>query len=214
MNTLSFDPKSFANLRPLVYHITHQNNVPRLRKLGIIQPASEILRLAKQEDLIRKKRNNELTIAVDTGLVTLNDQVPLNFTNVQLNPGWREEDVVAYVNEHVFFWPGDNDGPKRMGARFGDHYSDKQRVALRVATEQLFRLNEQPLFCPYNFGAPRKQHGAAVLRGRDLFQSASRFTRTEGKVVELAFRSTVHLPRCTEVSTPSGVWTSLWEETG
>jgi hypothetical protein len=208
---VALDPREFVVLRPFVYHVTDRTNVRRLQKLRCVQPAAEMLRLARQENLIRQRRMKAIQIVVNGDTVLLKDQVPLIFANAKLPADWSEEDFIAHLNEHVYFWPGGLDKPVKSGARFHNHYLGEQPAVLRVPTADLLTANDGrvPLFCPFNSGAPRKQTGAAVPRGPDLFQPSAEFARTAGKVIELVFRCTVQLPATTELSLLPGIWTIL-----
>lgn len=150
-------------------------------------------------------------MVVDGDTVVLRDQAPLIFANAALAPGWSMEDFTAHLNEHVYFWPGDSDGPVKAGSRLHDHYLGDRPAVLRIPTAELLGANhgQIPLFCPFNSGAPRKQSGSAVPRGPDLFLPAVEFARTAGRVVELVFGSSVRLPEKTELSMLSGIWTKL-----
>jgi hypothetical protein len=209
--TMAFDLEAFVGLRRFVYHLSDSANVSRLRRLRCIQSAAELLRLAGQGHLIRERRAKPVSVEVDGDTVVLRDQAPLIFANAALAPGWSTEDFTAHLNEHVYFWPGDSDGPVKAGARLHDHYLGDRPAVLRVPTPDLLAANggQVPLFCPFNSGAPRKQAGVAVPRGPDLFLPAAEFPRTAGKVVELVFGRTVSLPDTTRLSVLRGEWGNL-----
>jgi hypothetical protein len=198
-NTMPFDLDKFVSLRPFAYHLTDRSNVSRLRQTGIIQPAATLLRGPGRETEIRQRRKGPLHVIVDGDTVVIRDQRPLIFANIALWEGWASEDFTAFLNEHVYFWPGDSDGPVKSGLRLQNHYVKEQPAFLRIPTRDLFDANchQPPLFCPFISGAPRKQAGKAVPRGPDLFQPADSFPRTAGQVVELVFRGTVQLPSTT-----------------
>jgi hypothetical protein len=208
---VAFDLQEFIALRPFVYHVTDRTNVARLRRLRCIQPAADLLNLAGQKELIRQRRTEAKTIVIDSETVILKDQSPLIFANVVLAPVWSAEDFVEYLNEHVYFWPGSSGGPVESGARLHDRYRVEEPAVVRVRTADLLSANQSqvPLFCPYNSGAPRMQAGRGAPRGPDLFQPATKFQRTPGKVVELVFCCEVHLPPRTELSERPSIWTAL-----
>lgn len=191
---MPFEIDRFIQLRPFVYHVTHCDNIPRLRKLKLVEPAAEILRASGNEDLIRRKRGTAVPVEIERQRVVLNDQIPLNFKNIELSGFSSDKDLIEFLNRRVFFWPGDAGGPVKLGANFVNHYRDLGRIALKVPTCELIDLNGDPLFCHVNFGAPRMQHGKRVVRSPDFFQPCDQFPRTAGKVVEVAFRWSVHLP--------------------
>ena len=90
-------------------------------------------------------------------------------------------------------------------------YEADAPVVLKIPTADLFSGNSDsvPLFCAFNSGAPRMQNGVPVRRGPDLFVPATKFTRTRGRVVEVAFRSSVALPPTTRVRSEAHGWTDL-----
>jgi len=171
-----------------------------------------MLRLAGRENLVRRRRQNAIPLVINGDTIVIKDQAPLIFANAALAPEWSQEDLVAYLNRHVYFLPGDFNGCAASGARFRSHYLQERPAILRIRTADLLAANrdQTPLFCPFNAGAPRKWGGTAAPRGPDLFQSAAQFSRTAGRVVELVFCSTVKLPAMTELSMSSGVWTNPW----
>jgi hypothetical protein len=208
---MAFDLEVFIELRPFVYHLSDRANVPRLRRLRCIQSAAELLRLAGRGHLIRERRAKPVPVVVEGDTVVLRDQAPLIFANAALAPGWSTEHFTAHLNEHVYFWPGDLEGPAKAGARLHDHYLEECPAVLRAPTADLLAANggHTPLYCPFISGAPRKQAGSAVRRGPDLFLPAAEFPRTACKVVELVFGCTVSLPESTKVSVLPGIWDDL-----
>jgi hypothetical protein len=153
-----------------------------------------MLQACGKEELIQEKREEVVLLQIDGHRVVINDQAPLNFKNIELSGFMSDRDLIEFVNRLVFFWPGTAEGPVKFGANFVDHYRDRGRTVLKIPTRELIDLNGEPLFCHFNFGAPRMQHGKPVPRSPDFFQTRDRFPRTAGKVVEVAFRSSVHLP--------------------
>lgn len=208
---MAFDLRTFVKSRPFIYHFSDRANVPRLRRLRYIQSAAELLRLSGQERLIRQRRAKPVQVTINGETVILRDQAPLIFANAALAPGWNTEDFTAHLNEHVYFWPGDLEGPVKAGTRLHDHYLEDRPAVLRVPTADLLVTNsgQAPLFCPFIAGAPRKQFGIAVPRRPDLFLPAAEFPRTAGKVVELVFGRTVNLPETTKLSVLPGIWDEL-----
>lgn len=191
---MPFQIEGFIKLRPFVYHVTHRDNIPRLRKMRLVEPASNMLQACGKEELIRKKREEVVLLQIDGHRVVINDQAPLNSKNIELFGFMSDRDLIEFVNRLVFFWPGTAEGPVNRGANFVDHYRDRGRTVLKIPTRELIDLNGEPLLCHFNFGAPRMQHGNPFPRSRDFFQTCDRFPRTAGKVVEVAFGSSVRLP--------------------
>jgi len=178
-----------------------------------MEPAAELIRRSGRHEWLQRRRTGAVPLEIDGETVVLKDQQPLILANVALTGGWTAEDFVGYLNQHVFFWPGTATGPLKQGARLLGRYEQTGPVVLRMRTEDIFAANSHhaPLFSPFNSGALRKQNGLPVARGPDLFAPAHRFPRTAGNVVEVTFRSAVHLPGTTCVATSNGIWTPLNE---
>jgi uncharacterized protein DUF7002 len=152
-----------------------------------------------------------VTIGVGGDSIVLKDQQPLVAANVTLVSGWGFEDFVEYLNDHVYFWPGDAISMVGPGGRLLAHYVPQSPLVLRVPFAALVAANSDlpPLFSPYNSGAPRMQRGKGVKRGPDLFRSADRFRRRPHEVVEVAFRGSVALPADTAVAVEQERWVPL-----
>jgi hypothetical protein len=207
---MAFDVDRFVRLRPYLYHITARANRTAIERSMLLEPAAQLMRRAARPDLLRWRRPEAVTIRVGPDEIVLKDQRPLIEANLSLDGSWELGDLVEYLNEHVFFWPGRADGPIVHGARLLDRYEADAPLVLRVPTGDLLAANRgaEPLFCPFNSGAPRQQGGRRARRGPNLFSPADRFARRESEVVELGFRSAIVLPESTEAHGPSG-WTAV-----
>ena len=208
---MSFTLDRYAVLRPFLYHVTARENLARLERTRRIEAASAILRKAGREDLVRARRAEPLTVTVGQDSVILKDQHPLVAANVTLVSGWTFEDFVEYLNDHVYFWPGDAMTLVRPGDRLLAHYAPESPLILRVPFTALVAANSDlpPLFSPYNSGAPRMQRGKGVKRGPDLFSAAEQFRRRPHQVVEVAFPGGVVLPSDTTVAGEPERWVPL-----
>src|SRR5205823_14540583 len=145
-----------------------------LRRTRRLATASAILRAARRRDLLRKKRQDLITVIVDGDAVLLRDQRPLIRANLSLVQGWQFADWVEYLNHQVYFWPGDALNLVRSGRRLLQHYASESPLVLRVPFRALLAANPDipPSFSLYNSGAARKQRGKPVKRGPDLFRAA------------------------------------------
>jgi hypothetical protein len=200
----------FVELRPFLYHVTARENRAALVRERSIWPAAELMRRAGRSDLLRWRRPDSVSLRIGSEQIVIKDQRPLVEANLSLDGSWGLADFVEYLNQHVFFWPGRADGPIAHGQRLLDRYDASSPLVLRIPTADLLRVNRdcEPLFCPFNSGAPRQNQGKRARRGPQLFTPAARFTRRESEVIELAFRGGVVLPGSTEVHTSSG-WDRL-----
>jgi hypothetical protein len=207
---MAIDLQRFIELRPYLYHVTARENRSLLAREMILEPAAELMRRAGRPDLFRWRRPDPVILRIDGDQVILKDQRPLIEANLSLDGSWALEDFVEYLNQHVFFWPGRSDGPILHGVRLLARYDASAPLVLRVSTRDVIDANSgcEPLFCPYNSGAPRQQGGRRARRGPHLFASAERFQRRESEVVELAYRSRVALPDSAEEQSGTG-WRQL-----
>jgi hypothetical protein len=208
---VSFTIEQFAELRPFLYHITARANLPRLRRTMHLEPTAALLHAANRSDLLRTRRTESLAVQVAGETVVLKDQHPLVAANIDLPIGWEFGDFVQYLNEHVFFWPGDAICAVAAGRRLLTHYADEDVAVLRVRVQALLDLNPEatPLFCPFNSGAPRQQRGKPVERGPDLFRPAAKARRRPHEVVEVAFCEALRLPLETQVAGEPEKWYRL-----
>jgi hypothetical protein len=194
---MSFTIEEFAELRPFLYHVTARENLPRLQRTHRLDTAQYLLQAAGRPELSRLRRSMPVSLLVDGEAVVLKDQHPLIEANVLLDPPWLFGDFVEFLNQHVYFWPGDAIGPILAGARLLVHYAKELPLVLRVSVSDL--LSENPdaeaLFSSYNSGAPRMQRGQRVRRGLDLFRPAHAARRKRYEVIEVAFRASLRLRR-------------------
>ena len=209
---MSFTISEYAELRPYLYHVTARENLPRLQRTRRLDPAAELIRAAARPHLLRTRRPEPVSIFVDGEPVVLKDQRPLIEANVSLADGWQFADLVEFLNEHVFFWPGDAIGPVLSGRRLLAHYEEELPAVLRVPLTDVVAINPQlpPLFSPYNTGAPRMQRGKPARRGPDLFRPAHEARRRRFEVVEVAFRGPIKLPDTVQVPGPPERWVSIY----
>ena len=208
---MGFSIAEYADLRPFLYHVTDRANVARLQRQRRLDPAIAVLRAARREDLIRERRSAAVPLLVDGETIVLKDQHPLIAANVALDPRWQFGDFVQYLNELVYFWPGDALTAIAPGGRLLDHYAADRPAVIRVRFLELLQANPglEPLFSPYNSGAPRMRGGQPVPRGPDLFRSAFGCPRRRHEVVEVGFRGSVIVPPSTEIAVTNFEWERL-----
>lgn len=196
----------YVRLRPFSYHVTARENIPHLRRTLRIESSRMLLAAAARMDLLRERRKEYVDIRVDGTTVVLKDQKPLIVANTNLTDGWDFADLVEHLNCHVFFWPGNEKGPIGPGRRLLQSYADDGPAVIRIATADLLAWNPgvEPLFCPFNSGAPRYHSGRPANRGRDLFTPAAAFPRRAAEVVEMVFVDSVGLPPSASICGASG----------
>jgi hypothetical protein len=159
------------------------------------------MKRAGRTDLLLTQRRNHEPIQIDGSSVSLRDQKPLIAGNMELTGGLTFPDFVKVLNARAFFWPGNNEGPIRSGTNHFRRYANEHPAILRCRFKSLLLENPfaEPLFCPYNSGAPRVVNGKKSPRGPNTFVKACDFSRTGGKVVEVTFVGEIKLPPDTEV---------------
>ena len=195
----------FAATRPRVYHLTARSNMDRIRAAGSLIPAAEHFRAAGREDLVRSRRAQ--AVALTPG-VSIRDQAPLYEGNCGLADGFTFADLIALLNEHVFFWPGTAEGPIRPGRNhIGRYAGSEDVVVLSLPTLALLQANAAvpARCCRYNSGSPRCNRGRRSPRHAGLFVPMSEWEGTPGDVVELVFRGRVVLP-FDDVTITRGGW--------
>lgn len=188
------------HLRPWLYHLTATSNLDRIRSTRCLFSAASIYEQAGQRDALRARRKRSDSIVVNGDTVIIRDQQPLHAGNMALSAGVGFEDFVAYLNRHVFFWPGDDDGPIGYGRRHFARYAGEDCHIVKVRTVDLIAANrDTPLLVSRcNSGSPRWSGGRAAPRGLATFVLAELFEGTAGRVVEVVFRNEVRLPGSTQ----------------
>lgn len=203
---MPIDIDRFTRARPFLYHLTARMNLERIRSLAALQPAADVLRNAAAEMHVRSRRTESTVVRVNECRIHVRDQRPLHGGNIAFVGGWQMQDLVGYLNEHVFFWPGTRAGPISHGLRHFKRYQSEDNVVLVVRTADLIRTVGNPPvpFCRYNSGSPRWSGGRPSPRGPQTFQSPDSFDGTPSDVVEVVFRGSVKLPADgLRVATPS-----------
>ncbi len=196
---MPFELDQFIRTRPVLYHLTRRSNAERIQRMQRMQTAVEILTLAGRPEWFRQRRRESVVVGVNGDSVHLRDQAPLHKGNVGLHEGWSFEDLVLYLNNHVFFWPGTAKGPIEYGRRHFARYAGEDNAILVFQTSELFTSNvdKGPRFCAFNSGSPRCTDGRKSPRGPATFQSHSETGCTPGRVIEVTFAHEVSLVGCT-----------------
>lgn len=188
--------EDYVALRPTLYHLTAATNLPLIQRGGRLRPAADLLAESNRRPLLRERRPHGAHVTINGEQVHIRDQAPLHEGNMALDPGVSFGDFVAYVNRHVFFWPGNVQGPIDYGVRHFARYRDEECVVLCIDAARLFAANgpAMPKFSLYSSGSPRWSRGVASPRGLNTFLRGDAFPHTPSKVVETVFESPVTLP--------------------
>lgn len=189
----------FIKTRPRLFHLTAASNLDRIRRTGGLSPASELYRLAGKEERLQIRRKVAEILPINDEQVHIRDNGPLHPGNMTLIDGSTEGEYIAYLNDHVFFWPGMRDGRAvQAGRNHFVRYADDECVVIEIQTRALFDANAHltPLFCRYNSGAPRciTKTRKGAPRSRNMFVKAADFAGPPSDVKELTFAGFVALP--------------------
>lgn len=209
---MPFTIDDFIRRRPFVFHLTARANVARIRESAALQPAALMLKESRNDGLLRTRRRTSLQPKLDGKVVHIRDQRPLHAGNIDFQGGWTIEDLVGELNERVFFWPGSAGWVVSYAHRHYGRYANERPVILRAELAQILALNgvSAPHFCKYNSGSPRWTNGKASPRGPNTFVKCDETTFPVTGVVEVTFRSIVHLPASVEITDSyDGKWRRL-----
>ena len=202
LDSIPMDMHRFCETRPCLYHLTATSNIDSIFAIREIVSAASILRGAGMEAHLRTKRAVHLPVEVNGRSILLRDQRPFHCGNCRFEGGWDCGDVLTALNERVFFWPGDLDGPIDYGVRHFERYAGEACSVLVVPTAELLASNADrtPQVCRYNSGSPRCTGGRGSPRGPQTFVQAESFAGTPGTVREVTFTERVILPKSTRVT--------------
>ena len=197
-------------VRPYLYHLTSRENLPSIVRRKKLLSANRILERAGRLDLLRTRRLRHEEVRIDDTRHLLRDQLPLQAGNIAFDEGVTFDAFVELLNTLVFFWPGGETGPIRMGVNHFGRYAAERPAVLRVEFSTLLDANPGlvPRLARVNSGAPRCHPTAGKgRRGHSTFTPPAHFQGTAGDVREVVFEGQVVLPAQVEVGTIRG---NLW----
>lgn len=181
---MAFTLEKYASLRPTLWHLTHEDNLPLIRETRHLLPANVL-----DSDRIGTVRRGRPVIQ---GKPVLRDQDLLHAACVEFTSGWAMDDFLRDQGSRVFFWSGWANRPILQGRKAASRYADTD-VIIRVPFLDIARGHE-PHFTCCNSGATRMQNGQRVIRGPTTFQSALACVYLPSKVVEVTIVGEVFLP--------------------
>lgn len=200
--------QQFIRLRPYVFHLSAQRNLPFIQRDMVLKPANTLAIDAGEGPLMGKQRHGIRTLKCGR---QLRDHDPLHAGNISFLNGWTTlSHLVSHLDNHVFFWPGWDHGPIQSGRNHFLRYKSERPIILRIRSADLLASNPMPLFCKYNSGAPRCTGGKGSPRGPDIFLPANKFPFSVTNVTEVTFNSSVELPASVQAAIyPSKKWQPL-----
>lgn len=84
---MGFRIEDYQELRPYVYHTSHASNANRILTTGGLEPTATLLELGGRAHLLRTRREDDLTLAIDGHTIVIRDQAPLNPLNIAFEVG-------------------------------------------------------------------------------------------------------------------------------
>jgi hypothetical protein len=186
---------------PRLYHLTHLDNWPLIRQLGLLSTSAllDLFEIDGDERRAVESCNRRDLVPIRSaahGLAILRDQKPMDDRGLAraLTDGITPTEWYRLVNRHVFFWVDRRRVDRLLGARA---YRNGRHALLVVRTRDLLdRHSDQVVLSPLNTGATKPMPHP---RGRDCFvrpaaypfaQLVQRRSRRDA-VVELAIPTAV-----------------------
>ena len=202
------DTRRLARIRPYLYHLTAEQNLGPMRQLSELRCARALLESANLGHLAAQRRTAHVALRSGADSLLIRDQKPLAAGAIAFETGWTFERFIAYVNEHVFFWPGDAAGPIKAGLNHYERYRGERLAIVRVPTVDF--LPSQPAYSRFNSGAPRCSGGKHSPRGASTYLPAHLFDGNPSQVVEVVAVHSCPLPSSSEfAAAPCGPWQPL-----
>lgn len=203
---MPFELSRFADVRPLLFHITRPENLDSIRTHRRLLCAARLFAEAGAAERVTEHRPTDpIPLRVGGRAVLVNDQRPLRERWIDFEPGWNLERFITHLNRRVFFWPGTESGPIPHGRSHADCYDAIGAIVIRARTSSVLAANPGALieFSRHNSGtaSPRTRPN---LRGGNTFLPAVSFGPTASGVVEVTFLEAVELPADAELR--NGPW--------
>ncbi len=191
------DINKFIASREFLYHLTDRRNLKNILDRGELLSTSEIIGMSNIErprHFLQSKRDDHMKLNIDGIEYSIRDQQPISEVVLtrSLEQGCSYSQFLYLLNSMVFFWPAIG----RLERHFL-RYRDEHPIIIRLRTEDVFEINNNPLLSKYNSGATRcSSHwgGNAPVRGFSTFQKISDYTGIPSTVAEVTFKSKCVLP--------------------
>ena len=197
---------------PYLYHLTDPNNLERIIKMRKLYSTNQLFSQFKKskDSVLYEQRTNHFTLSSRTEIVMIRDQRPLNFNLLRktLDGSCTAEEFTYYLNERVFFWPN----LERLQTHFTTYNNQSENVVIiKTRTADILKINERPMFCNINSGAPSRYHKPNwTHRNLNLFKALDEIQYPIDKIAEITFIDQCYLPSNMLVSSaPNGNWKLL-----
>src|SRR5258708_27195330 len=96
LHLMGFSIAQYAALRPILWHLTHNQNLELIRKIGLLMPATRLTSVS----LDGPRRGRQIT----PGIPVLRDQELLNEQCIEFESGYTMANLLSDLNKRVFFW--------------------------------------------------------------------------------------------------------------
>jgi hypothetical protein len=204
--------EEFIKKKEFLYHLTDSDNLEKIKAEKKLLSTEAILNLTsfvenERIEFLSQRRKTHEIIEIGEDKYHIRDQRPISLLNLVkcLTTGFSVKDFFRMLNNRVFFWPT----LQRLNSHY-KRYSSENPIIIRVATEELLKINPHSEFCRLNSGATRSNShlkGAPPERGNGTFLPAEEFKYTVSKVAEVTFPGSCKLPRSIYIGkSPEGPW--------
>src|SRR5262245_39360394 len=122
---MGLEVSEFAKLRPFLYHLTNRENIRRIKSMLALESAERLLYEARRSEWLDARRVGPVSISIDSVVIKIRDQDPLQERSIAFEPGWNLARFVRHVNRFVFFWPGSGVGPIDYGRNHFQRYASE-----------------------------------------------------------------------------------------
>jgi hypothetical protein len=202
------DKQQFLDKTPYLYHLTSKDNLYFVKaecKLYSTVALAGKSGIQNANDFLQTRRDGHATLSVNGIYISIRDQQPITRALDRcLTDNWTREQFIYFLNQRVFTWPN----LKRLNIHFSRYESEKP-VILKLSTEEVLKLNPNPLVTNLNSGATRciPKYRGAPPRGKDTFQLIPDYLGTPSSVAEVTFMNECLLPKKMEIGFhPDGPW--------
>jgi hypothetical protein len=169
------DPERFAKRFPVLYHATHANNVPGIKKHGLLCAEDIVLRakLAAHESdrLLTQPRPDFVSLDLPDGeIAILRDQKPLRIDHLKRrHPQVSTSAYVYNLSKRIFFWHCHSKATETAN----DRYRGQKQIIIEIDTVlllrdfaariELCRVNSGALLMPASVGALENRNPASMF---------------------------------------------------
>lgn len=200
--------QDWHRLRPYLYHFAPLRNIREVIRRREMLSATRIVQLALSYDptqlaepevFLSTPRNSSFPLRIgreEADLFVLNDQLPMTRGNCFANLDCTPQEFVATLNNLVFFWPGNAEGPRTKGrhaSSFRSRYP--QFAAIRFRFADVHNRIATLKFCGCNSGAPQQRD--RIRRSPAIFRSFDE-PAIVGQAVEVVAEGNLRLPETVE----------------